>query len=56
MPWAGKNALLLAARSLSYLPARVITSTGRTPDQGIAPVQPKIGTINGGLQWSVVTE
>jgi acetylornithine deacetylase/succinyl-diaminopimelate desuccinylase family protein len=58
MPWAGENAVLQAARVLTWLEERLFPSLAARANEHpyLPPPTLNIGRIQGGIQWSIVPE
>lgn len=56
MPWAGENAVLKAARALTYLFERLAPRLEVRAHPYLPPATLNVGKITGGIQWSIVPE
>lgn len=56
MPWAGENAVLKAARALTWLQDRLIPRLEARRHPYLPPPTLNVGKIQGGIQWSIVPE
>jgi succinyl-diaminopimelate desuccinylase len=56
MPWAGENAVLKAARALSWLQERLFPRLQVRTYPYLPPATLNIGTIQGGIQWNIVPD
>jgi succinyl-diaminopimelate desuccinylase len=56
MPWAGENAVLKAARALTWLQDRLLPKLQAKAVPYLPPPTLNIGKIQGGIQWSIVPE
>jgi acetylornithine deacetylase/succinyl-diaminopimelate desuccinylase family protein len=55
-PWAGENAVLKAARALSWLQDRLFPKLQARAVPYLPPPTLNVGKIQGGIQWSIVPE
>ena len=56
MPWAGENAVLKAARALTWLQDRLFPRLEARRHPYLPPPTLNVGKIQGGIQWSIVPE
>jgi succinyl-diaminopimelate desuccinylase len=56
MPWAGENAVLKAARALSWLQDRLFPVLQTHSHPYLPPATLNIGKIQGGIQWNIVPD
>jgi acetylornithine deacetylase/succinyl-diaminopimelate desuccinylase family protein len=56
MPWAGENAIMKAARALTYLQEKLFPILASRSLPYLPPATLNIGKITGGIQWSIVPE
>ena len=56
MPWAGENAVLKAARALTWLQDRLFPKLQAKAVPYLPPPTLNVGKIQGGIQWSIVPE
>ncbi|HEX7974406.1 MAG TPA: M20 family metallopeptidase [Anaerolineales bacterium] len=56
MPWAGENAVLKAARALTWLQDHLFPRLQARSHPYLPPATLNIGKIQGGIQWSIVPE
>lgn len=56
MPWAGENAVLKAARALTWLQERLFPRLLEKSHSYLPPATLNVGKIQGGLQWNIVPD
>lgn len=56
MPWVGENAVLKAARALTWLQDQLFPILERRRHPYLPPPTLNVGKIQGGIQWSIVPE
>ena len=56
IPWAGENAVLKAARALTWLQDRLFPKLQAKAVPYLPPPTLNVGKIRGGIQWSIVPE
>jgi acetylornithine deacetylase/succinyl-diaminopimelate desuccinylase family protein len=56
MPWAGENAVLKAARALTWLQDKLFPQLQAKAVPFLPPPTLNVGKIHGGIQWSIVPE
>ena len=56
MPWAGENAVLKAARALTWLQDKLFPKLQAKAVPFLPPPTLNVGKIQGGIQWSIVPE
>lgn len=56
MPWAGENAVLKAARALSWLEDNLFPLLQARAHPYLPPATLNIGKITGGIQWNIVPD
>jgi succinyl-diaminopimelate desuccinylase len=56
MPWAGENAVLKAARALSWLQEHLFPRLQARTHPYLPPATLNIGKIQGGIQWNIVPD
>ncbi len=56
MPWAGENAVLKAARALSWLQEQLFPRLRARSHPHLPPATLNIGKIQGGIQWNIVPD
>jgi len=56
MPWAGDNAVMKAARVLTWLQEKLFPQLAAKSHPFLPPATLNIGKIQGGLQWNIVPE
>ena len=56
MPWAGENAVLKTARALTWLQDKLFPRLQAKAVPFLPPPTLNVGTIQGGIQWSIVPE
>ncbi len=56
MPWAGENAVLKAARALTWLQEKLFPRLLEKSHPYLPPATLNVGKIQGGLQWNIVPD
>ncbi len=56
MPWAGENAVLKAARALTWLQEQLFPRLQARRHPYLPPATLNIGKIQGGIQWNIVPD
>ncbi len=56
MPWAGENAVLKAARALTWLQEHLFPRLQARTHPYLPPATLNIGKIQGGIQWNIVPD